>query len=222
MLLLLALALPLSEAKSQKTDTIVSQLLVEYDKGNYSNVLSLFETLAEKDPYNAEVFYWLRAAENESLKPKVLVTLAKCYHKCNNAPKTIAMYKELATKANPSIPMLQDAAKVVINLGDVKVTQLIYQKILEKDPKNAAANLFLGNFIYLRVQKELSRLEYNFNQKKKHTRMEYAEYRKAKKSLYDNYFTQAEKYLRIAQKQRKSAEVSKTLQKIKDLEQELK
>ncbi len=223
LLLFLSLTLSVSAVKGQSsTDSIVSELLLQYDKENWGGVLSLFEKFAKEDPYNAEVFYWLRASENEELRPKVLLMLADSFYRRENASKTILMYKELVTKTSPSVPVLLKAAEIVINLGDVKVSQLIHQKILDVDPKNLKANLFLGNFIFLRGEKERKRLEYNYNQKKKHSRMEYAEFRTKQRDLYTNYYAKAKGYLTVALSQKNSEEVKNTLQLIDDLNLKLK
>lgn len=222
LLMLLSSLLFYGSVKAERTDSIVSRILVECENKNWNNVLELFEPFAQEDPYNAEVFYWLRASKNEAIRYKVLYLLAKSYHLRNNTEKTVLMYKELVLNTNPPISVLLEAADIVINLGDIKVSQLIYLKILEKDPLNFPANLFLGNFIFLRAEREKTRLEYQYKMKKKPTRMEYAAYRKQCIELFELYYKEARRYLKIALSQKSSVELKNTLREIDELEKILK
>lgn len=207
----------------QVDDTLVSQILMHYESQNWDKVMVLFTDFAKKDTENAEVFYWLRASDNETLRPKVLLVLAKCYSEQQNASKAVVMYRELVMKCDPTTSILLDAARDVINLGDVRVTQLIYEKVLQKEPTNVVANMFLGNFFYLKGEKEFSRLDYHYNQKKKHTRMEYAEYRKQQQAIFEAYYDKAKSHLIIVMSVKKfSDEIENTLTKINQLEAKLK
>lgn len=207
----------------QVDDTLVSQILMHYESENWDKVMVLFTDFAKKDTENAEVFYWLRASDNEILRPKVLLVLAKCYSEQQNASKAVVMYRELVMKCDPTTSILLDAARDVINLGDVRVTQLIYEKVLQKEPTNVVANMFLGNFFYLKGEKEFSRLDYHYSQKKKHTRMEYAEYRKQQQAIFETYYDKAKSHLLIVMSVKKfSDEIENTLTKINQLEEKLK
>lgn len=209
-------------AKSQVKDSVVAEILVQCEQKNWDKVLDLFKVFAQEDPYNAEVFYWLRAADNESIKAKVLPILAKSYLKNDNPAKAIELYKELVLKTTQPVSSLLEIAETVIAIGDVRVSQLIYEKIIERDSTNLKANLFLGNFIYLRGEKERLRIEYTYSKKKKHTRMEYAEYRSELKNLLDIYYLKSREHLVRANKLRHSAEIVNTIKKIDDLEELLK
>ncbi len=221
-ILILLFFLIFTSSKSQVNDSIVAEILVQCEQKNWDKVLALFKPFAQLDPHNAEVFYWLRAAENESIKGKVLPILAKSYLANNNPAKAIELYKEMVLKTTQPVSILLDIAETVISLGDVRVSQLIYEKILEKDSTNLKANLFLGNFIYLRGEKERLRIEYVYSKKKKHTRMEYAEYRKELSNLFDLYYIKSREHLVRANKLRHSVELVNTIQKINDLEELLK
>lgn len=207
---------------AQVNDSVVANLLILYEQEKWDDVQKQFKEFSIADPYNAEVFYWLRAVDNDELRPALLQDLAKSYLARDNQSKAIAIYRELVLKSKLSVNLLLEIANTVINIGDVRLTQLIYEMVLSLDMNNLQANMFMGSFIFLRGEKELSRLNYNYKAEKKMTRMQYAEYRKEYANIFDLYYAKSREYLERVNKRKRSKEITKSLDYIAQLELEFK
>ncbi|WP_287826851.1 hypothetical protein [Bacteroides sp.] len=206
--------------KAQFVDSLVSNLMINLEEEKWDKVVELFHQFAEQDPENAEVFYWVKGADKKLIADSLSYTLAEVYHKRGELDKSLSFYKLYISKANCSVEELLVLAQVIIDLCDVRLTQQIYERVIELDPKNVTANIFLGNYIYLRAERERKRLDYQFKKIKKPTRMEYARYRQQLKDLYLFSYVHAKTHLEEAYKSLKSVEVEKTLSHIDDIRKE--
>lgn len=203
-----------SFACAQQIDSVVSKLLISLEEEKWDDVVDLFHQFADEDVENAEVFYWVKAANNEEISSKLLLDLAQIYYKEGQFDKSLFMYREYCDKTECSANDLLDIAQVIIDLGDVHLTEQIYEKIATLDPENLNANIFLGNYAYLRAERERKRIEYEFKRIKKPTRMEYAQYRQKLKDLYLFSYTHAQSHLKTAYRKLKSEEIKNTLDHI--------
>ena len=220
LIITLACILSPTSLLAQVSDSVVSNLLILYEQENWEEVRKHFKDFSVADPHNAEVFYWLRAVDNDELRPALLEDLAKSYLARHNHPKVISVYRELVLKSKLSINLLLEIASTVINMGDVRLTQLIYERVLNIDLDNLQANMFMGSFLFLRGEKELSRLNYNYKKEMKMSRMQYAEYRREYANIFNLYYAKSREYLERVNKQKKSKEITKTLDYISKLEVE--
>ena len=209
-------------AQTQVSDSLITKLMIDLENEKWEEVTVCFHKFANENPENAEVFYWVKASDKPALSDTLLLGLAKIYYEKGNQTKSIELCKAYIKKDKEfKVDELLTLAQLLTNLGEVRLTQNLYLSVIEKDPNNLNANLFLGNFLYLRAERERKRIHFAFKQKVKPTRMEYAEYRDKIKALYNSSYVKAQQYLQVAYKKVNSAELKVTLDHIEEIKKEV-
>ena len=223
LVLLLSIMLYSPIVCAQLVDPFVAELLVNLENEKWEKFVEQFHEFAAQDADNAEVLYWVKIADKKKfeVEPQVLHVLAETYLEKGRLNKSLSMFKEYYQKSDLNVGELVDLAQVSIDLGDVNFTQQIYEQVLALDPSNFSANNFLGNYLYLRAERERKRLDYEYKRVVKPTRMEYAKYRNKLKDLYFYSYQSAEKYLEQAYQQVKSDEIKNTLEHIHQIEKDV-
>ena len=222
LLIFLFLTPLMTHAQTQLPDSIMSKMLISLEDEKWGEVIGLFHQFANLDPENAEVFYWVRASDKPALGDTLLVSLADIYYHKGNLDKSLSLYKEYCKGSRSfTVNELLTLAQRLTDIGEVRLTQELYRQVIDLDVNNLNANLFLGNYIYLRAEKERRRLAFNYKRKQKPTHMEYVEYRNKLKDLYNFSFKEAEVYLTRAYAKIKSAEIRRMLTHIEKLKDEL-
>ncbi len=220
--ILLALSFALAPVFAQVPESLVSSLIISLENKEWDNVCLLFEEFSAKDPENAEVFYWVKAANIKEVSNKLLLALATNYYKQSETQKALELYRQFCDKKDCTAQELLSIAGNLIDLGDVRLTQKLYSRVVDLQPDNFEANVFLGNYMYLRAERERKRLESEYAKIAKPTRMEYARYRASLDELFVILYDKSRAHLEVAAKQIKSEEINKTLEHIKSLEKSLK
>ncbi len=90
------------------------------------------------------------------------------------------------------------------------------------DADNLAANIFIGNYLYLKAEREKKQLEADYKKISAPTRMQYARYRNGLSDVFTNSYGKAKAYLQRVLQVFPSMEAGNTLEKIKKMELELK
>ena len=210
LLIFLFLTPLMTQAQSQMPDSIMSKMLISLEDEKWGEVIGLFHQFANLDPENAEVFYWVRASDKPALSDTLLVSLADIYFHKGKLDKSLGLYKEYCKNTSSfSVSELLVLAQRLTDIGEVRLTQELYRQVIAQDPNNLNANLFLGNYIYLRAEKERRRLLFNYERKRKPTHMEYVEYRNKLKDLYTFSYCEAYIYLTKAYAKIKSVEIGR-------------
>ena len=96
-----------------------------------------------------------------------------------------------------------------------------YQKVLMLDADNLAANIFIGNYLYLKAEREKQRIENEYKKIAAPTRMQYARYRDGLSRVMSNGYGKAREYLLKVVSRFPSTEARKTLDKIQLIEKEV-
>lgn len=96
-----------------------------------------------------------------------------------------------------------------------------YRKVLSLDADNLAANIFIGNYLYLKAEREKKQLEADYKKISAPTRMQYARYRDGLSRVMSTGYGKAREYLQKVISQFPSTEVQKTLERIKLIEKEV-
>ena len=210
-------------ASAQLVDSLVSELLVNLEDKQWGRVIELYQDFAGSDPDNAEVLYWVKVADKDFdlIEPQMLQILGEAYRKDGRIEKAVVMFKAYFQKGSLKLNELLSLGQLSIDLGDVNFTQQVYEKVLELDPKNFSANNFLGNYLYLRAERERKRLDYEYKRIVKPTRMDYGKYRAQLKDLYLYSYKSAKKYLEQALQHTQSAETRSTLEHIQTIEDQV-
>lgn len=222
-LLITALLSPfMAMAQTLNTDSLMNQMMIGLEEEKWEDVISCFHRFAEENPESAEVFYWVKAYDKTAISDTLLLGLAKSYYTKGKTNKALELSKTYyKNNKNLTVNKLLDLAELLTNLGEIRLTQNVYNEVIEIDPNNLSANLFLGNYLYLRAERERKRVCFNYKKKKKPTRMQYAEYREKLKELYNASYLDAREYLHRAYQKLTSSELKATISHIDEIKKDM-
>ena len=143
------------------------------------------------------------------------------YRRNRNYDKAYLFYKELLQKTPDNVDYLEACAEMQVCRGQEKEALRMYEKVLQLDADNLAANIFLGNYYYLMAEKEKKRLDTDFKKLASPTKMQYARYRDGLSKVFSTGYQKARNSLRKVISQFPSTEAQKTLDKILRIEKEV-
>ena len=79
---------------------------------------------------------------------------------------------------------MEACAEMQVCRGQEKDALRMYEKILQLEADNLAANIFLGNYYYLTAEQEKKKLEMDYKKLSSPTKMQYARYRDGLSKLF--------------------------------------
>lgn len=222
-LLITALLCPLMiVAQTLNTDSLMNQMMIRLEQEKWEDVISCFQQFAEQNPESAEVFYWVKAYDKTALSDTLILGLAKSYYAKGNHKKALELSKSYYKNSKDlTVHKLLDLAELLTDLGEIRFTQSVYSQVIQLDPNNLNANLFLGNYLYLRAERERKRVCSSYERTNKPTRMQYAEYREKLKELYNASYLEAREYLQKAYQKLASAELKATISHIDEIKKDM-
>ena len=135
--------------------------------------------------------------------------------------KRIFFYKELLQKSPNDVNCLVSCAEMEVCRGRESEALETYRKVLSLDADNLAANIFIGNYLYLKAEREKKQLEADYKKISAPTRMQYARYRDGLSRVMSTGYGKAREYLQKVISQFPSTEAQKTLERIKLIEKEV-
>ncbi len=94
-----------------------------------------------------------------------------------------------------NIPGLIEQAKALLEQNKADSAVACFEKVLSLDPKNYDALVFLCNYHFLTGKKQLDLIETPYLSHESPTRMQVAQYNEDLKTIYDTYYSKAERYL---------------------------
>jgi tetratricopeptide (TPR) repeat protein len=94
-----------------------------------------------------------------------------------------------------TVPALMQQGKSLLEQNKTDSAVLCFEKVLTLDSKNYDALAYLCNYQFLLGQKALDKIETMYLAIETPTRMQVAQYNEDLLSLYDLYFSKAEKFL---------------------------
>ncbi len=110
---------------------------------------------------------------------------------------------------------IERAEKHLMNGEDEKALSC-YQQVLLLDSKNLSANIFMGNYYYLQVEKVRKDIEFKQTRKNRTNSEQREKYKESLIDLWPTY-VKAKGYLEVVLSQFPSSEVIKTLNHIEEL-----
>ena len=139
--------------------------------------------------------------------------------------KDLEMERERLEKNNVqvvgTVDCLETCAEMQVCRGQEKDALRMYEKILQLDADNLAANIFLGNYYYLMAEQEKKKLETDYKKLPSPTKMQYARYRDGLSKLFTTRYEKARNSLQKVVLRFPSTEAQKTLDKILRIEKEV-
>ena len=120
-----------------------------------------------------------------------------------------------------NVECLEACAEMQVCRGQEKDALRMYEKILQLEADNLAANIFLGNYYYLTAEQEKKKLETDYKKLSSPTKMQYARYRDGLSKLFTTRYEKARNSLQKVILRFPSTEAQKTLDKILRIEKEV-
>ena len=207
---------------AQSVGDVLQTVAVAMSAGQTEKAVSLFQQAIQQNVDKAEMFYWTNVDKNSDICVKMADELASHYKRMRNYDKAYLFYKELLQKAPNNVDYLESCAEMQVYRGQEKDALHMYEKILQLDADNLAANIFLGNYYYLMAEREKKQLEADYKKISSPTKMQYARYRDGLSKVFSTGYERARSSLQKVVLRFPSTEAQKTLDKILRIEKEVK
>ena len=189
---------------AQSVDEMLQKVSAAIESGQHGQAVSYFRQTIGLDIDRTEMFYWTSIDRKNRYYDKAYL-----------------FYKELLQKTPDNVDYLEACAEIQVCRGQEKEALRMYEKVLQLDADNLAANIFLGNYYYLMAEKEKKRLDTDFKKLASPTKMQYARYRDGLSKVFSTGYQKARNSLRKVISQFPSTEAQKTLDKILRIEKEV-
>lgn len=219
-LLLSLFSLP-SVLYAQSVDEMLQKVSAAIEAGQNGPAVSYFRQAIGLNMERTEMFYWTRVDKNGEMAAKLAAELAATYRKKRNYDKAYLFYQELLQKAPDNVDYLEACAEMQVGRGEEKSALRMYEKILQLDADNLAANIFLGNYYYLMAEREKKQLDADYKKIASPTKMQYARYRNGLLRVFATGYEKARSSLQKVVLRFPSTEAQKTLDKILKVEKEV-
>lgn len=220
-LLLFVIAFPLT-LSAQSARELLQKVSAALSEGRDDYAVSLFRQSIDAGADQAEMYYWTQVEKNSTVAPRLLNELASHYKHERNYDKAYLFYKEYLQYHSEDVSTLVSCAEMEMMRGKDNDALMMYEKVLMHDANNLQANIFLGNYFYLKAEQDKEQLEFKYKRIPSPTRMQYARYRNELSHLYSNGYFKAKTHLQRVLQVFPSTEAGETLEKIKRLEKEIK
>lgn len=219
-LFLFLFSLPLM-LNAQSVDEMLQKVSAAIEAGQQGQAVSYFRQTISLNIDRTEMFYWTRVDKSSEIGSKFATELALAYKKNRNYDKAYLFYKELLQKNPTNVDCMEPVAEMLVCRGEEKDALRMYEKILQLEADNLAANIFLGNYYYLMAEREKKQLETDYKKISSPTKMQYARYRDGLSKLFSSGYQKARSSLQKVVLRFPSTEAQKTLDKILKIEKEV-
>lgn len=218
--LILMLTLPLT-LSAQSGEELLLKVSSALSNEQWSQAVSYFRQAVNANADKSEMFYWTGVDKSSDVSAKMANELATYYKKERNYDKAYLFYKELLQKTPNDVKYLAACAEMEVCRGKESEALNSYQKVLSLDANNLAANIFVGNYYYLKAEQEKQQIENDYKKISTPTRMQYARYREGLSQVLATGYIKARGYLERVINQFPSVGVKNTLDRIKVIEKEV-
>lgn len=206
---------------AQSGEVLLSKVTAALSAGQKEQAVSLFAQAITANPDKSEMYYWTTVDKNSEECVKMASKLAAYYKKSRNYDKAYLFYKELLQKSPNDVTHLVGCAEMEVCRGKEDEALRMYERAIELDADNLAANIFIGNYYYLMAEQEKQKIENDYKKITTPTRMQYAHYRDGLSRVVSTGYGKAKEYLQNVIRQFPSTEAQKTLNKIRLIEKEV-
>ena len=206
---------------AQMVGETLQKVSAALDNRQWDQAITLFRQAVNTNVEKAEMFYWTGVDKSLEVSSRMGRELAAYYKKSRSYDKAYLFYKELLQKSPNDVNCLVSCAEMEVCRGRESEALETYRKVLSLDADNLAANIFIGNYLYLKAEREKKQLEADYKKISAPTRMQYARYRDGLSRVMSTGYGKAREYLQKVISQFPSTEAQKTLERIKLIEKEV-
>lgn len=187
----------------------------------WNQAVSFFRQAVNANVDKAEMFYLTGVDKSTDIASKMADELASYYKRVRNYDKAYLFYKEQLQKSPNDVTCLSSCAEMEVYRGKESDALQTYEKVLALDADNLSANIFIGNYYYLKAEQEKQKIETDYKKITSPTRMQYARYREGLSRILSTGYIKARGYLEKVVSQFPSTEAQKTLERIRVIEKEV-
>ena len=144
---------------AQSVDEMLQKVSAAIEAGQNGQAVSYFRQTIALNIDRTEMYYWTNVDKNSEISSKLATELALAYKKNRNYDKAYLFYKELLQKAPNNVDCLEACAEMQVCRGQEKDALRMYEKILQLEADNLAANIFLFSHV---TQTRVSVSDINF------------------------------------------------------------
>lgn len=191
------------------------------EEQQWDKVNDLFKEVIKTDARKAEDFYWVNVQPDCQARKSLAMDLGLYYKGLRNYEKAASYYRELTLIAPRNVDYLSQYAAIEVQRGDQQTALDLYQQVLALDENHLAANIFIGNYWYLKAEQEKKLIESNYKKISSPTRMQYAHYKDGLNRVLVTGYGKARTCLQKVVNQFPSTEARKTLDRIRMIEKEV-
>jgi hypothetical protein len=148
----------------------------------------------------------------------IKVAIAEEYKKSMEYDKAYSLYQQLY-KINPdNIDFCVACAEMEVLMGKGKDAFTTYEKILKINSDNLSANIYMGNYYFLKAESRRQKINEEYKKSTATNRARNQEYKRKLRLIYATDYTDAKKYLENVVRNFPSIEAKRTLEKIEKIE----
>lgn len=206
---------------AQLVDGLLQKVSTALSASQWEQALVLYGQAIHANPEKSEMFYWTGVDKNSDVGTKMAQELAAFYKQERSYDKAYLFYKELLQKKPNDVHYLTACGEMEVFRGKESDALRTYEKVLGLDENNLAANIFIGNYYYLKTEQEKQQIETDYKKISAPTRMQHAHYKDGLSRLLTTGYGKAREYLQNVVRQFPSTEAQKTLNRIKLIEKEV-
>ncbi|MFB6318472.1 tetratricopeptide repeat protein [Saccharicrinis sp. FJH54] len=137
--------------------------------------------------------------------------LAYVYYNAKKYPELEKLTSELLKNAPDNQKLMRLNAVSLQKNKKINEAKAVYEQILEKDPDDLSANVFMGNYYYQVGKSKLDREEASYKKIDNPDRVQWSNYQKKCKVILDDYYKKAVGYLEKAYAQKEDPNLKKLL-----------
>jgi len=198
----------------QKVSTFLTQQ-------KWEEATNIYQQAIGKDAERADIYYRVEVDKSSPAALSFAEHLAEYYKNTRDYSKAYNYYKILLAKEPNDASFLSGCAESAFGKGKEDEAVALYDKVINLNPNNLRANIFLGSYFFMQAEQDKRKLDNNFKRIATPTSMQKARYRDDLKALYTSDYHRAKNYLDNVVKLFPSAEAKKMLITIAEREKEM-
>lgn len=219
-LLFMIVMMPVEVWPQTKGD-LLTKLSLAVEEELYEQAEGMLREVMSVDVESAEQFYWIYLGRQHAMAPKLAHELAAYFEKHSDYDKASVFYREYIQFNSEDTKVLLSLAKVDAFRGEETEAVYTYEKVLELQPDNLDANIYVANYYYLQAKLGRQQVEQDYKRIKSPTRMQYAHYRNELDRVFADKYVKAYAHFQRVLNQFSSVGARKAVAEIEQVKKEM-
>ncbi len=198
----------------QKVTTLLSEK-------KWDDAANTFQQAVGKNVEQSDIYFRAEVDKNSPVAEPFAVRLAVYYKNTRDFSKAYNYYKLLLAKDPNDASYLSGCAESALGKGRSDEAVALYDKVINLNPNNLRANIFLGSYFFMEAEQNKRKLDNDFKKIATPNTMQRAHYKDELKALFLSDYHKSKNYLDNVVKVFPSAEAKKMLATIAEREKEM-